>query len=160
MGEGNLQLYYILPILYICCLHCYCKNPIIIEKFKITTQFSDIVPQIPSNKNIIYKLGYLSAQGTQESLDEASKIIGYNFTNYEELLNFCNSLDEHIYTLFTKFWSLINFVNILIVFGIVGMMITFWPAMYTICAPLTELLGGNIAFFKIKNSEGIDCVCH
>jgi len=147
------------PTIFTILLYFFCRHPIIFSQFKVTDTIADLIPIIPSDKQTIWTIGYLSGQNTPEALAEASKIIGYNFGTHEELVSFSKALQVNSESLISRVWSYVSFVNILIVFSAIGMIITFLPALHTIIGPFMNIFG-NLIVFLLKNKFVFEAFCY
>lgn len=144
---SNQQFVWILkPLLFLAITFAYFQNPVIIERFRTTNQIADLIPNIPTDKHLIFTLGYLSSIKTDESLKEASALVGYKFASHQELADFSNSLHDNSFTVATRIWNMVSLVNITIICGLIGMTITFLPALESICAPLMNIFGTLIRY--------------
>lgn len=147
------------PLLFLIITFAYFQNPVIIDRFRTTDQIADLIPNIPTDKYLIFTVGYLSSLKTDESLKEASTLVGYNFSNHQELVDFSNSLHDNSFTLATRIWNMVSLVNIIIICGLIGMTITFLPALESICTPLMNVFGTLIKYL-LDNPHVLELMCY
>jgi hypothetical protein len=147
------------PIIFLIGLLLYCINPIFVPQLQSTSKITDFIPMIPEDKQTLWTLGYLSAKGTSESLEKASKLVEYNFTSHDELTLFHEALGKNSTSLISTIWNYMSFVNIMIVFGIVGMIVTFFPAFHIFLGPLLHFCS-NICTFLLTHPPILEALCY
>lgn len=138
------------PIIYLfasVCLTFY-KNDVLrlIPNFLIPIKIATVSqykPQLPTTPAKIIKTYEIYIKNDDNVVNDISLLLNYKFeskTQIDELINELRQSTETKTGLISKFWRLVTFVNFVWLISILGITITFFPAMLKLFGPLIMLL--------------------
>ena len=136
------------PFLFLCAVHLACQFPSrVLEILPDVAPWSQgtnlsVVQRIPTSLPVVWRLGQLSKDTTAESLAEASRLAGWNFSTHEELTAIGDLLRDYETThrsLPARIWGFMTFINIVWTLSIIGMVVTFFPFLQFF-SPLAKFL--------------------
>jgi len=138
------------PILFICALFYLYQNPDTVLNVVPNLTFwssennniDNYVQHIPTDLYTVWRLGQLSDVKNNDALNEASKLANWHFSSPDELEKLGDLLKDyetkHV-SLPARIWGFLNFVNLLWIISIVGILITLYPCLSVILAPFARL---------------------
>ena len=142
------------PLIYICIvflLSFYTTNVLkFVPNFTHSTGLitsTSYIPKIPNNPATVIKLYQLEQklgqQNDESILKLASNVAKFEFKNieqFQQLMDELKSTPDEKLGVIGKFWKLMTLINVIWIVSIIGMTVTFFPAIVAIFGPLMNVL--------------------
>jgi hypothetical protein len=153
----HLKMWMLYPLTFVVGMFVFYNQPTSVLQYtprlpflSTSSHISHHVPTMPTKLYDVYKLGQLSQQRANTTLHEASVMVKYNLTKFEDFDNITEILRDYETThagFVNRVWGLVSFVNAILLLSGIGLVLLTMPCLSTILEPLAKLIGE--IFFNI-----------
>jgi len=154
-NNNTSRIWILQPLLFVLALYSLFHQPSIVLNtipnvgiWTNTQTLHQTVQNIPTELYSVWRLGQLSVNITDSSLRDASILAKWNFTDDLELSKMgelFRDYETNHSSLSAKIWGFMNFVNLIWLVSILGILVLIIPFLFVVLEPFAILLA-NIAF--------------